>query len=105
MTTNSLEISVSEANNCDNTLLLDVRKPSELEICKIEGALHIPMNEILNQLDKLPSDKRIAIFCHHGGRSLSITQTLRNAGHSNVFSMSGGIHSWATEIDTNLSTY
>jgi len=38
--------------------ILDVREPAELEICAIEGALHIPMQQVPSRLQELPADTR-----------------------------------------------
>ena len=36
--------------------VLDVREASELDICRLEGALHVPMAEIPAQTDNLPTN-------------------------------------------------
>ena len=75
------EISATEASNLKQSnseiLFLDVREHSELDICRIEGALHIPIGEIPERMGSLPRDKTIIIFCHHGmGGSANIQQYL-----------------------------
>ena len=66
------EISAKEAailrENSNEAIFLDVREDSELAICKIEGALHIPMGEVPKRHEALPKEPPLVVFCHHGMR-------------------------------------
>lgn len=86
-------------------LLLDVREDWEVEICKIEGSTHIPMAELFEKCDQLPKDKAIIVICHHGIRSLQVTQWLRRNGFKNAFNMAGGVDEWAVKIDKKMQKY
>jgi rhodanese-related sulfurtransferase len=103
------EINAAEAaklrNDNPQTTFLDVREHSELEICRIEGALHIPMGEIPVRADSLPKESPIVIFCHHGMRSMNVLQYLEARGFENLINMGGGIHAWSHEVDPNVPTY
>jgi adenylyltransferase/sulfurtransferase len=104
------EISVGEAaallaRNDDRTILIDVREPHELEICRVAAARHIPMRQIPEQLSALPRDRHLLIMCHHGGRSLRVTEFLRDQGFSTVSNVTGGIDAWAREIEPALARY
>lgn len=103
------EISPSEAailqGNNPDCVLLDVREDSELAICKIEGALHIPMGEIPVRYEALPKEGPLVVFCHHGMRSLNVVQFLEAKGYENAINLSGGIHAWANEVDPNMARY
>ena len=86
--------------------LIDVREPQEHAICHIEGAALIPMQTVPHRLQELDDDSsRIVVFCHHGVRSLSVVDWLRNQGVQNCQSMSGGIDLWSREIDANVPRY
>jgi len=87
------------------TILIDVREPHELEICRIEIAQHIPMRQIPENLSELPRDKHVLIMCHHGERSRRVTEYLRAQGLDNVTNIDGGIDGWAMEIDQQLARY
>ncbi len=105
-----LEISVAEAHallraQADATRLIDVREPAELAICQLPGALAIPMRQIPAQFSKLPRDRHLLVLCHHGQRSLAVTQFLRAQGIAAVSNIAGGIEAWATEIDPTLERY
>lgn len=103
------EISALETSKLLETnpdaVLLDVREDAELEICKIEGALHIPMGEIPERYQHLPKDNPLIVFCHHGMRSLNVVQFLEAKGFENTINLAGGIHAWAHEIDPTLRRY
>ena len=88
-----------------NVAFLDVREDSELEICRIDGALHIPMGQIPERVDSLPKDKTIIVFCHHGMRSANVQQYLEAKGFDNLVNLAGGIHAWAVEVNPDLATY
>jgi rhodanese-related sulfurtransferase len=45
------------------------------------------------------------VHCHHGGRSLRVTQWLRNQGFAKVSSLSGGIDEWSLKIDSSVPRY
>jgi len=103
-----IEIDVSEANQILQTgkaVLIDVREPYENDICKIEGSSLIPMNTIAANLDRLPTSDPVMLCCHHGSRSMQVTQYLRQNGFPNAINIAGGIDAWAREIDTNLQRY
>jgi sulfur-carrier protein adenylyltransferase/sulfurtransferase len=105
-----LEISVEETKRLLDTAasdvqLIDVREAHEVEICRIAGAQHIPMRQIPEHLGDLPNDKHLLIHCHHGGRSLRVTEFLRSRGFAAVSNVAGGIDAWALQIDPSLRRY
>tara|TARA_Y100001954_G_scaffold55767_1_gene59968 strand:- start:15 stop:329 length:315 start_codon:yes stop_codon:yes gene_type:complete len=85
-------------------ILIDVREEEEYAICNIEPSVHIPMNTIPSQLDKLDKDNSYAIICHSGVRSHNVCFYLQNIGFK-VRNVIGGIHQWALEIDDTMKTY
>jgi rhodanese-related sulfurtransferase len=102
-----LEVSVTEARDllvARRATLLDVREPYEQTICQIAGSELLPMREVPAALTRLPRDQHLLVLCHHGGRSLRVTQFLRAQGFSNVSNVLGGIDAWAG-IDSSLRRY
>jgi len=105
-----LEISTTEAHALaqaqpNQVLIIDVREPDELAICHVAGAQPIPMRQISSRLHELPRDRHLLILCHHGQRSLRVTQFLRDQGFTTVSSIAGGIAAWAEEVDPALPQY
>ncbi len=85
--------------------LLDVREPWELEICKIDGALAIPLHQLPARLDEIPRDRPLVVMCHHGGRSAQAVAWLRRNAVDNAVNLDGGIDDWAREIDRTMGVY
>jgi adenylyltransferase/sulfurtransferase len=105
-----VDVSVSEAKQIrdaapDRTLIVDVREPYEFDICRVEGAEHIPMRQIPEHLDTLPRDKHLLILCHSGGRSRRVTEFLRSRGFVSVSNIAGGIDAWAEQIEPGMRRY
>lgn len=74
--------------------LLDVREPVEWSAGHIDGARHIPMNDLPQRLAELPEDTEIVVVCKSGGRSGQVTGYLAQKGIRAV-NMSGGMLAWA----------
>lgn len=94
-------------DNGPEFMLLDCREPGEHQTAHIEGATLIPMREIPGKLPELESLKtaRIVVHCHHGGRSMRVTQYLRENGFPNVQNMAGGIDAWSQIVDPSVPRY
>ncbi len=92
--------------NCEiQPLLLDVRQPWELDVCKIENSVLIPMSQIPTKIDSLDAVREIVVICHHGIRSRSVGRYLEHAGFSNIINLSGGVDQWAKTVDKLMATY
>ena len=86
--------------------LLDVREPWEADIALIEGSKLIPMGEIpMRANEELDPDAHIVVVCHHGVRSLNVTNWLRQQGFERVQSMRGGINLWSRTVDPKVPVY
>ena len=103
------EITVKELKNkFDNNedfMLLDVRNIQEVLFSKINGSIHIPMNEIMNRINELDSNKEIIIQCKSGKRSAKVCEYLITQNFNNVKNLKGGIISWADEIDSSIQVH
>ena len=78
-----------------NLVILDVRKPDEVkELGKVPGALHIRLNALAKNLDKLPKDAAIIIYCKGGARGTMAVGFLGILGYTNVKNMKGGFTAW-----------
>ena len=94
------------ADRGESFMLVDVREPWEFEIVHIEGAKHTPMGDVPGRAHKeLDPDQHIVIYCHHGVRSLNMTNWLRQQGFKKAQSMCGGIDAWSRRVDGKVRTY
>ena len=88
----------------DDLFLLDVREPFESEICSIGGEL-IPKDTVLTNLERLPRDKEIVVYCRSGGRSQWVAEHLQRAGFEQLSNLAGGILRWSDEVDPGVRKY
>jgi len=86
-------------------LLLDVREPWEYQICHIEGSKLIPMNNIATEIGRFDPEQETIVICHHGIRSRMVANYLVRNGFKNVINLSGGVKSWAEQVDPNMPVY
>lgn len=90
-----------------NFLLLDVREEIEFATASIQGSHLIPMSQLAERFRELEPfrDTLIVVHCHHGVRSLQVTEALRHHGFASVQSMAGGIDQWSLQIDPTVPRY
>ncbi len=88
-------------------LFIDCREKDEYETARISGATLIPMSEMQDRSEELAKhrDEHIIVHCHHGGRSMRVTQWLKGQDFAKVQNMAGGIDAWSQEIDDSVPRY
>ncbi len=91
-------------------ILLDVREPWEMEICRIEGAVALPLSHLRQPPPvDLPFDLStgsVVVYCKAGVRSMMACDILRqHYGISKVENLIGGIDLWSEEVDPALPRY
>jgi molybdopterin/thiamine biosynthesis adenylyltransferase/rhodanese-related sulfurtransferase len=106
MTSDALSVTELKAwrDTGEKHMLLDVREPSELQICEIEGSTRIPMGQVLGHLDALPKDQPIVVHCKMGGRSGQVAAKLRSLGYD-ARNLTGGILAWIDQVDPTQQKY
>ena len=86
----------------NEALIVDVRENYEYSNCNI-GFLHIPMGEINERINEIPSDKKIIVMCQSGRRAEAVANLLETEYEINpVFILEGGIIAWKEQIDQTL---
>ena len=80
-------------------VLVDVREPHEHATGMAEGALALPMGELVHApAAHLPArGAEILLICQSGMRSLRTAQMLAEQGYTNVVSVAGGTSRWIAE--------
>lgn len=76
-----------------DAILLDVRENDEWAAGHAEGAVHIPMGEVVARMSEVPDGGRVHVVCRVGGRSAQVTQYLIAEGRDAV-NVSGGMLDW-----------
>lgn len=83
-------------------VLIDVREPYEYEKANL-GAELIPLNEIENNLDKIPKEGKVVIHCKSGVRSGKAIDLLKEKyGYQNILNLEGGILAWKNTFDEEM---
>ncbi len=85
--------SVSVDTIPEGAKILDVREDYEWEAGHVDGAVHIPLDQLPDSLDNLDPDQDFAVICRTGGRSARATQWLDAHGYSAV-NVNGGMGAW-----------
>jgi molybdopterin/thiamine biosynthesis adenylyltransferase/rhodanese-related sulfurtransferase len=87
--------------------LIDVRGIQEWNIVHIEGANHIPKDEMMSDeiLSKLNKEDLIVLQCKMGIRSRDVLVEMRKHGFTNVKNLEGGILAWIREVEPDLPSY
>jgi rhodanese-related sulfurtransferase len=89
----------------DDLFLLDVREVHERDICNIGGEL-IPKDTVENNLDRIPRDTEIIVYCRSGGRSDWVARELVGRhGFSKVSNLAGGMLRWSDDVDPTMKKY
>jgi rhodanese-related sulfurtransferase len=94
-TPQSLEVDLDtfEAARRSGAVVLDVRNPDEYETAHVAGAVLIPLKELAARQDEIPDADPLYVICAVGGRSLTATKALVQAGYPAV-SVAGGTNGW-----------
>ena len=72
--------------------LIDVREPPEYAIDHLTESQLIPLSDLVNQLDKIPENGKIIIYCQSGQRSKkAILQILKHKKIDQLFNLTGGL--------------
>ena len=75
-------------------LVLDVREQNEYDDGHIPGVTLIPMMQIPDRLDEIPTDQEVIVTCRSGNRSSQVAEFLVQNGFDNIHNMEGGIVQW-----------
>lgn len=76
-------------------VLIDVRTPDEYAAGHIEGAVNLPIPTLAQNLDKIPTDKPVIVYCASGHRAGMALSSLRILGYANVRAFSPGWKGWS----------
>src|SRR5262249_33435275 len=86
-------------------LVLDVRNPEEIAICRIAGSSVIPLPELPGRLEELDPAATIVVHCKSGVRSAKAVALLQGAGFTRLANLKGGILGWIKDVDPSLPAY
>ena len=79
-----------------NGIILDVRTPGEVAQGYIADAVIIDIYDqnFITELNKLPKDKEVYVYCASGMRSVQAAEILLQNGFTHVYNMNEGLVDW-----------
>ena len=84
--------------NKEDFQLIDVREPDEHHEFNIGGEL-IPLSDIVQQVERIATDKPVIIYCRKGIRSQVAIQRLQEKfPFTNLINLIGGTEAWKKQF-------
>ena len=80
----------AELSSAKPPVVLDVRGLAEFEQGHVQGARHIPVDELRFEFEALPRDRRLIVYCRSGFRAHLALRILRGHGLTDVANVTGG---------------
>jgi rhodanese-related sulfurtransferase len=80
-----------------DVFVLDVRTEEEYKEVHIKDAHLIPIQELEQNINKIPEDKKVIVHCASGKRSARACEILKNKGLRELYNLAGGISKWQAE--------
>jgi rhodanese-related sulfurtransferase len=77
----------------DGAELIDVREPDEYTEAHVPGAWLLPLSDLADRADEVPSDHPVLLICKSGGRSMRAAEFLAAEGRD-VTNVAGGTMAW-----------
>ena len=88
----------SEIIGLEDAVLLDTRTIEEFKVSHLPSAKFIDYDKFqIKDIQKIPKDAKIIIYCSVGYRSEKIGEQLMKNGYVNVKNLYGGIFQWKNE--------
>jgi len=81
----------------EKPFILDVRNLTEWNSGRVEGAKHIPANEVEKRMSEIPKDQEVHVMCAGGYRSSIAASVLKRGGVKSVSNVIGGISAWKAD--------
>lgn len=85
------QVRVSEVRSLveSGAYIIDVREPHEYELAHIKTAVNIPLSQIRNRLDEIPTDRPVYLHCRSSQRSYNACRCLIGHGFTNIYNIQG----------------
>ncbi len=82
------------AERGEDVQIVDVRYPNEWEAGRIEGAVHIPLDDLDDRLEEVDRSRPVITVCRSGNRSANAAELLTTEGFR-AENLDGGMEAWA----------
>ena len=74
--------------------LVDVRTPDEYALGTIDGAVNIPLDDLRERIDEIPTSRPVWLFCGIGLRGYLASNILKDNGYAEVRNLIGGLKTY-----------
>lgn len=74
-------------------VIIDVRNPDEYERGHVPGAILMPLGDVPDRVDEVPTDRPVFVVCAMGGRSLKAAEFFAARGVEAI-NVAGGTVAW-----------
>jgi rhodanese-related sulfurtransferase len=88
------EVASERLASASPPVLVDVRSAAERDKAQIPGALHVPLNRLIERIGELPTGRPLLLHCAGGYRSAIAASVLQRHGFERVSEIAGGISAW-----------
>ncbi len=75
-------------------LLIDVREPREYASGHLQGAMNIPLRSLSDNLNQIPKNSPVILYCSTGYRAAMGVMALQMLGYNKVKAFRPGIEGW-----------
>lgn len=80
----------------EGPIVLDVRTPEEYAAAHVPGAINVPYDQVVQQLDSLERFRArgLVVYCRSGKRAGHAERVLQDAGFQRLWDLDGHMLSW-----------
>ncbi|MFD0959901.1 sulfurtransferase TusA family protein [Paenibacillus chungangensis] len=93
------ELEARLSGGADDMLLLDVREAAEYAFGHIAGAVSIPLGQLEQRLEELPTDRELFVICRTGSRSDMACNLLAEKGYEKARNVIPGMSGWSGPVE------
>lgn len=92
LTSSAMDVQTAHGRLAD-AFFLDVRERYEWDAGHVEGSTHIPLMELPERLNEVPTDRTVIVVCQIGQRSALAANFLNENGYT-AHNLEGGLALW-----------
>jgi len=80
-------------------LVLDIRKPEDFALGHVNGAKHLPSDQILSAGENFKrfKEKPVVVYCDSGSLAAAAVRQLNAQGFTKAFTLRGGFAGWRAD--------
>jgi NADPH-dependent 2,4-dienoyl-CoA reductase/sulfur reductase-like enzyme/peroxiredoxin family protein/rhodanese-related sulfurtransferase/TusA-related sulfurtransferase len=98
----------NEVNGLDRNAftIIDARLPEELALGSIDGSINIPLQEIRERINEIPTQRPVLVYCQTGQRSYFASRALNQLGFT-AYNLTGGYKTYSHAVgrQSNFDTF